>query len=448
MELRAIYEENNGTFIRNSLPKKASFCVHMDNTECPENVFSDTPEIAQTQIDSAPSEQIPELQSTSHLDTIEPNVLTCVVETGHMDGMNDTLSKLMTDGAIEFLRDLEEDDSDLRGSVKRLKQTVKDLLTVSNKNVNITNEKYDKMTKFKRQSEEKAMDFEKKLKEITEKANKTDDSLDSVLGELDTVRKSVKKVKQAFHSVEVSLKEVDTRAGEMKATMVAMVESCNVALKEYEDQFQVQDNHISQIRTDAKKALTESTTNKLMIEGIRNIVSTHKETLCKLAAPNGPNLSLPIISNSRVGMSATPGGPASNADRTTAYQGCSRNDIASVSQDLGFRSVAGLSLNSTNGQGESASHSAVSGQLPGGRQVTTNVNRLSSVHQNYSSVVELDVMDDCDVDNIGLGKSDSNPGFQPVQVHCEVQDQRRARRIMILTMGYVPVLGLAGSVGP
>ena len=162
-------------------------------------------------------------------------MLTCELEADHTDGLNDTLSTPMTHGAIEFLRDLEEDDTDLHGSVKRLKKTVKDLLTVSNKNVNITNDKYDEMTRFKRQSEKKAKDFELKLKEMSEKANKTDDRLDSALGELDSVRKSVKMVEQALHSVEGSLKRVDIKAGEMNATMVDMVESCNVALKEYED---------------------------------------------------------------------------------------------------------------------------------------------------------------------------------------------------------------------
>ena len=489
LELRAIDEENNGTFSRNSLPKKSSFGVHIDRTECPENVFSDTPEIAQTQPRYAHSEQIPELQSTSHLDTIEPDVLTCELEADHTDGLNDTLSTPMTHGAIEFLRDLEEDDTDLHGSVKRLKKTVKDLLTVSNKNVNITNDKYDEMTRFKRQSEQKAKDFELKLKEMSEKANKTDDRLDSALGELDSVRKSVKKVEQALHSVEGSLKRVDIKAGEMNATMVDMVESCNVALKEYEDQFQVQDGHISQISADAKRALTESTTNKSMIEGIRTIVTNQKEVLRKLTASNAPNLSLPIITNTRAGVS-TPGARAPSVNRSTLDQvntvristavpginekvtsppvaansfeihrmggnfsalsqdrtpelgdnavhtqesdrvnitpmrtgdpvvnsGTSRNDNLSFSQTLPHRTAPVTGTNPPIGQGRSSSRSVINGQPLNGRHMTSD-------YQQDGSMDGLDAMDGCDA--IGLRNSDSNPGFQPVQVRSEVRDQSR-----------------------
>ena len=184
LEQRAMDEANNGAFSKCNLHEKASFYVPVDNTELPEteNVFIETTDSVQTQIGSDSHEQACDDQVVEGLDTIDPDVLTYQVQTVNSNGMNDTLSTPMTDGAIEFLNHPEHEDIDINGSVKKLRQTVKDLLIVSNKNVNFTNGKYDEMTKFKQESTSKVTDMEQKIQDLTLRANKPDDSLNSVLG--------------------------------------------------------------------------------------------------------------------------------------------------------------------------------------------------------------------------------------------------------------------------
>merc|ERR1719239_1550399 len=86
-------EVSNGAFSKRSLPQEASFHVPVDNTELPEmeNVFLETMNSVQTQIASVTSEQI-------------PDVLEYDVQAINSNGMNNTLSTPMTDGAIESLK--------------------------------------------------------------------------------------------------------------------------------------------------------------------------------------------------------------------------------------------------------------------------------------------------------------------------------------------------------
>merc|ERR1719239_43930 len=338
-------EVSNGAFSKRSLPQEASFHVPVDNTELPEmeNVFLETMNSVQTQIASVTSEQIPDVQLICELDTIDPDVLEYDVQTINSNGMNNTLSTPMTDGAIESLKGLEG-----------------------------------------------------MIKDLTVRANKTDDSLNSVLGEMVTVRISVKKVEQSFDALETSLKTVDTKAKQMDTRLIGVVENLNKVLQDYEDQFEVHDNRLLEIKDDAGKALAETNTNSIMIEEVCKIVSTQKEVLRKLTAPNGPNLntiSLDCPSTLRVSTiernsvhartSVTP----SPMEDSIVSASDSRNDHSSMFQDLGSLS--------------------------------------SIVRQAHSQIVVMDDLDvNCDND-VGLRQPDNNPGFQPVQVGREDRVQRR-----------------------
>merc|ERR1719239_571859 len=338
-------EVSNGAFSKRSLPQEASFHVPVDNTELPEmeNVFLETMNSVQTQIASVTSEQIPDVQLICELDTIDPDVLEYDVQTINSNGMNNTLSTPMTDGAIESLKGLEG-----------------------------------------------------MIKDLTVRANKTDDSLNSVLGEMVTVRISVKKVEQSFDALETSLKTVDTKAKQMDTRLIGVVENLNKVLQDYEDQFEVHDNRLLEIKDDAGKALAETNTNSIMIKEVCKIVSTQKEVLRKLTAPNGPNLNtisldrpsaLRVSTIERNSVHARTSVTPSPMEDSIVSASDSRNDHSSMFQDLGSLS--------------------------------------SIVRQAHSQIVVMDDLDvNCDND-VGLRQPDNNPGFQPVQVGREDRVQRR-----------------------
>jgi hypothetical protein len=345
IEQRAMDEVSNGAFSKRSLHQEASFHVPVDNTELPEmeNVFLETMNSVQTQIASVTSEQIPDVQLICELDTIDPDVLEYDVQTINSNGMNNTLSTPMTDGAIESLKGLEG-----------------------------------------------------MIKDLTVRANKTDDSLNSVLGEMVTVRISVKKVEQSFDALETSLKTVDTKAKQMDTRLIGVVKNLNKVLQDYEDQFEVHDNRLLEIKDDAGKALAETNTNSLMIEEVCKIVSTQKEVLRKLTAPNGPNLNtisldrpsaLRVSTIERNSVHARTSVTPSPMEDSIVSASDSRNDHSSMFQDLGSLS--------------------------------------SIVRQAHSQIVVMDDLDvNCDND-VGLRQPDNNPGFQPVQVGREDRVQRR-----------------------
>ena len=345
IEQRAMDEVSNGAFSKRSLPQEASFHVPVDNTELPEmeNVFLETMNSVQTQIASVTSEQIPDVQLICELDTIDPDVLEYDVQTINSNGMNNTLSTPMTDGAIESLKGLEG-----------------------------------------------------MIKDLTVRANKTDDSLNSVLGEMVTVRISVKKVEQSFDALETSLKTVDTKAKQMDTRLIGVVENLNKVLQDYEDQFEVHDNRLLEIKDDAGKALAETNTNSIMIKEVCKIVSTQKEVLRKLTAPNGPNLNtisldrpsaLRVSTIERNSVHARTSVTPSPMEDSIVSASDSRNDHSSMFQDLGSLS--------------------------------------SIVRQAHSQIVVMDDLDvNCDND-VGLRQPDNNPGFQPVQVGREDRVQRR-----------------------